>query len=295
MSTPDEATDRPSAEEPNADPGPDRNKDLDPENTVTSDVVPAAGTVPVAAEIPASEGLPSGFAPEITDPGASEPVGMWARLLRVAWLAVLLGLGFEVVMLVLAIAFGQPDAPGKIVADTLQKISWSIFVCAGLALGTFADAARSAAMASAGLIAGSLGFRVARMAHEAVISMVGLAGSVAIGPSLAVLSVLKAVEYGVLGALIAGIGKEQVTNASAFALRGGLVGLVGGGTIVYLFSSAAAAAGSPLSGLDMATRLVNEVVHPLGCSLVLYASQVLQSPADGRTATGSGTPVPGHA
>ena len=52
-----------------------------------------------------------------------------ATLLRVAWLAVGLGLVLEVILILLAIGFSSTLGMGKIVADLVQKISWSVIVC----------------------------------------------------------------------------------------------------------------------------------------------------------------------
>src|SRR5690349_11814661 len=54
-----------------------------------------------------------------------------ATLLRVAWLAVGLGLVLEVILILLAIGFSGTLGMGKIVADLVQKISWSVIVCVG--------------------------------------------------------------------------------------------------------------------------------------------------------------------
>ena len=59
-----------------------------------------------------------------------------ATLLRVAWLAILLGLAMEVLLLVLGGALGNELGLRPMVADFIRNITWSVFVCVGRAVGT---------------------------------------------------------------------------------------------------------------------------------------------------------------
>ncbi|HLM78807.1 MAG TPA: hypothetical protein VK361_10520, partial [Rubrobacteraceae bacterium] len=59
-----------------------------------------------------------------------------ATLLRVAWLSVLLGLGMEALLLLFAAGSGLVPELGEIVAASVQKVSWAVIVCTGIALGT---------------------------------------------------------------------------------------------------------------------------------------------------------------
>lgn len=56
-------------------------------------------------------------------------------LLNVAWLSVLLGLGMEILLILAAAYFGSDNATAAIIADAVQKISWSTLVCSGVAVG----------------------------------------------------------------------------------------------------------------------------------------------------------------
>src|ERR671917_544243 len=79
-----------------------------------------------------------------------------SMLLRVAWLAILLGLGMEVLLLVLGGAVGDVLGVGPIVADFVRNITWSVFVCVGLAVGTAVAKARVPIMGALGLVFGSV-------------------------------------------------------------------------------------------------------------------------------------------
>src|SRR2546422_1990698 len=70
----------------------------------------------------------------------------WRALLHVGWLAVLLGLVMEVILVVLAAGFGTLKGANPILADLVQKVSWSVVVCVGLAFGTTAKKARGPLM-----------------------------------------------------------------------------------------------------------------------------------------------------
>src|SRR3989442_14543099 len=80
----------------------------------------------------------------------------WRALLHVGWLAVLLGLVMGVILVALAAGFGTLKGANPILADVVQKGSWSVVVCMGLAGGTTAEKARGTLMGPAGLLAGPL-------------------------------------------------------------------------------------------------------------------------------------------
>ncbi len=75
-----------------------------------------------------------------------------ATLLRVAWLAIALGLLMEVILLVLGGALGEVFGLRPLVADLVRNITWSVFVCVGLAIGTAVVKARVPVMGLLGLL-----------------------------------------------------------------------------------------------------------------------------------------------
>src|SRR5258706_15535015 len=77
-----------------------------------------------------------------------------SRLIRVAWLAVLLGLGIEIVLVALSAGFGNFKEVKPVVADLVQKISWSVFVCIGVAFGTAVSNGRAAIGGVVGFLSG---------------------------------------------------------------------------------------------------------------------------------------------
>jgi hypothetical protein len=191
-----------------------------------------------------------------------------ATLLRVAWLAVGLGLVLEVILIVLAIGFSSALGMGKIVADLVQKISWSVIVCVGLAFGKAASKGKAAWMGLSGLFAAPVAFSVAGTLHKTAASALKLAeqGAGVAFPFL--IAALKGLEYAVLGLLLAWLGKKATAGAMTYTGTGLVVGLVFATAIVY-------ASGAQQMTPGVISQFVNEVVFPIGCSLAIFGADVL--------------------
>lgn len=204
-------------------------------------------------------------------PSAPASAALAPRLLRVAWLSILLGVGIEILVILVAVLSGSASGPKPFVADLAQKLSWSAIVCLGLAVGRTASRALPAAMGLAGLLAAPLGFVVARSLHKGATQALGMVVTAAPGPSPLTVALLKALTYAVLGVALAWVAKRAWGGAAAHAVVGLAVGAVFGGALLWLTVDAAPA--MPLSTL--LARGVNEVIFPAGCALVIYASETL--------------------
>src|SRR5919107_2115264 len=174
--------------------------------------------------------------------------GLGSTLFRVAWLAILLGFR-------------------SVLADLIGKVSWSALVCAGLALGTGASKVRAPFMGLLGLLAAPLAFHVSRTLQQGVAKTleVAAAGAPVGSYTLILLALLKAVEYGCLGAAIGWIGRRPWGGALAHLGVGLAVGILFGGAIV---SFTYWTAPEPLTMADLFSRGANEILFPVGCSLV---------------------------
>ncbi len=205
--------------------------------------------------------------------GAGASGAMWRKLLRVAWLSIGLGLILEVLLLVLAAYSGTGgNTPKPFISDLAQKVSWSFIVCLGLALGTAAGKLRSGLMGVLGLVSAPLAFNVARSVHKAVSQALGVA-VVAGGASHLLVAALKAAEYGVLGATLGAISRREGGAGLGVHLgTGAAIGLTFGVAIVTVLARSAA---TPMGPVDLAARGINEVLFPVGCSLVLYAAEAM--------------------
>jgi hypothetical protein len=209
-------------------------------------------------------------APAGRSSAASPNLGV--KLLRVAWLAIALGIAMEGLLLLLGAGLGKSLGLGSIVADLVKNVSWSVFVCCGLAVGTAVAKARVPVMGLLGLLAAPTAFEVSRALHkgtlEAIATTGGGAGEV-LSPVL--VGVIKGVEYGCLGMAIAWVGQRPWGGAAAHVAVGLLVGLVFGGTIVALTMGST----PPPTAADALSLGVNEVIFPIGCSLVLFSAGAL--------------------
>jgi hypothetical protein len=125
-----------------------------------------------------------------------------------------------------------------------------------------------------GFLSAPLAFHVSRAFQQGVDKTVE---EVAVGVSggsqtVLLLALVKAVEYGSLGVAIGWVERRPWGGALAHAAVGLAVGILFGGAIV---SFTYWTAPEPLATADLFSRGVNEVLFPVGCSLVLYAATAL--------------------
>ena len=196
-------------------------------------------------------------------------------LLRVAWLAVILGLVMEVLLLVLGGAVGQALGLKPFVADLVRNVTWSVFVCAGLAVGTTVVKARAPLMGVLGLISGPLAFEISRVFHKGALEALALTGGGGGDISPTLVAVIKGIEYGCLGLGVGWVSQRRWGGAAAHVGVGLLVGLIFGGAELAL----AAGATPPPPTSDLFVAGVNEVLFPVGCSLVLFSAGALSKKA----------------
>lgn len=196
---------------------------------------------------------------------------LWRKVLRVAWLSIGLGILLEILLLVLAAFAGTAgSSPKPFISDLFQKVSWSFIVCVGLAFGTTASKARAGVMGFLGLISAPLGFSIARAVHKGVGQALGVAATGGAFPFL--IAIVKGIEYGVLGAALGWLTRRGGTSLGVHLGTGAAIGLTFGTAIVALLVRSAA---TPPTLVDLAARGINEVLFPVGCSLVLYAADAM--------------------
>lgn len=192
-----------------------------------------------------------------------------AIVLRAAWLSILLGLAVELVLVAVTAGSGGTVQGRAVLADSVQKVSWSVLVCVGLAFGTVASQLRAGLSGLAGLLAAPLAFTLARAAHKSAAQALDLPPMAPSGPSPALLATLKGVEYATLGVVLVWIAKRPWGGMAAHGAAGAIIGTLFGGTIISL---TVAAAQAPVSAATLLARIVNEILFPVGCALVLYVA-----------------------
>ncbi len=209
--------------------------------------------------------------PQQTTGAPEEPAtsSFMATLLRAAWLAILLGVVMEALLLLFAAGFGIFPGLETIAADLVRQVSWSTFVCVGLAIGTAVSRARVPLMGVIGVLAAPLAFSISRSLHQGATKALEIAGAGSDTTPVLALALLKAVEYGCLGAVIGWIGGRSWGGLGAHVAVGLAIGVLFGGAIVGL---AYWTAPEPLATPDLVSRGVNELLFPVGCALVLFSA-----------------------
>ena len=190
-------------------------------------------------------------------------------MVMIAWLAILLGLVMEGLILAGRASVGNNPTPAQILVELTESIVWSFFVCAGVGLGTMLAKARAALGGLIGLISAALAVALARGSQKVVASALGAAEKPFI-MSLLTLGVLRALEYGLLGWALAWLAGRQNSRAWHFVLVGALVGVVFGGSITWLTIDIAAAKDMVMAPPQIIATALDEMVFPIGCALVVY-------------------------
>ena len=207
------------------------------------------------------------------------PSGPWATLLRVAWLAILLGLLLQLAMLLVAAGFGTATGPGPLLAETLKTVSWSLLVCVGVALGRVAAKGRLPLEGVTGLLAAPLALLAANAVQKGVAEAVDAAG-VRAGPAPLWVLAIKAAEYACLGLALNWVGRRAWHSAIGHLAVGLLTGVVFGGIFLAVVVQTTPA---PLSTPALVARGLNELLFPVGCALVVFIAEVLRTHLDPAT------------
>jgi hypothetical protein len=189
------------------------------------------------------------------------------RLSSVAWLAILLGMAMEAVMLAVAAGFHTAAAPDPFLAELAQKVSWSFVVCVGLGVGSAISRAKPAAMGVVGLVCAPLAFNLSRALHKGLGGALGVA--VVAGPAPFAVAALKATQYALLGFALGHLG-QRGAGGLAHVGTGLAAGVLFGVPILAMSAGAA-----DLGPAVIAARSLNELLFPVGCSLVIYAAEIL--------------------
>jgi hypothetical protein len=114
----------------------------------------------------------------------------------------------EGLLLLLGSSLGEARGLGTIAADLVRNVSWSVFVCAGLAVGTAVARARVPLMGFLGLLSAPLAFEASPVLHKGTLEALALSGGGGdVSPLL--IAAIKGLEYGCLGSLIGWVGQRR--------------------------------------------------------------------------------------
>lgn len=192
-------------------------------------------------------------------------------ILQAAWLAIALGLAIEGLILASSGLFGGAPGARPATADLVQKVSWSLVLCVALAIARTASRASGVVLGLTGLLAAPLAFAIARGLHKGAAQALGLVAAATPGPSPLLIAGLKGLEYALLGMAVAWVARRPWGGFAAHAAAGGAAALLFGVPILALMLSATPG----VTAAGIAARAVNELLVPVGCALVLYASDTL--------------------
>lgn len=192
-------------------------------------------------------------------------------IFKAAWLAIALGFAIEGLILAAVGIAGGDLAAKPFTADVVQKISWSFIVCVALALARTASRAHLGLMGIAGLLAAPAGFAIARGLHKGAAHALGLVAASATVPSPVLVATVKGVEYALLGLAIGWIARKSWGGVGAHVAVGAAAGVLFGVPLMVLTIQALPELALPA----IAARATNELLFPVGCALVLYASDTL--------------------
>jgi hypothetical protein len=210
-------------------------------------------------------------APAHQGASAAASSNLGVTLLRVAWLAILLGMAMEGILLLLSAGLGDLLGLGPIVAELARNVSWSLLVCLGLSVGKAVQSARVQVMGLLGFLVAPAALEISRVIHKGAIQALAISGSAGEDLSPFLLALIKGLEYGCLGLALGWVSQHPWGGAMAHMAVGFVVGALFGGTVIALL----AASGPEVSTTILLSRGVTEVLFPVGCSLVLFSAEAL--------------------
>jgi hypothetical protein len=184
--------------------------------------------------------------------------------LGVAALSLALAVLLEAVQVVATIAAGGHYTAGAGLRDTVLKLPWALLVCVGLWLGIVIGHSRPAVTGLIGLVLAPVASMGARATAQAA-SGLTFAATVTQTPSPLAVAGLKGLEYAALGFTVAWLQQRHWARATHHVAAGLGAGVLFGGAILAL-----TAVGQALTPVVLAGWLVNELLFPVGCALILF-------------------------
>jgi hypothetical protein len=159
-------------------------------------------------------------------------------------------------------------------AEMAQAVSWSVLVCAAIAVGTLASKSRQYFAGLIGLFAGPLAWAAAKGVQKGVQALAG-APQDQLTPLFWSVCAWKGIEYAVLGFGLAAIVGRPEARLGSYITLGALLGLLSACIVIALNLGNATLAGASVPGPRIASLFANELFFATACSVVIYAAQAL--------------------
>jgi len=182
-------------------------------------------------------------------------------------MAIVLGLTVQLAVLACKFTTGAMPKAEQILVDFAGGVTWATVVCTAVALGTVAARHVAGAMGLLGLLFAPLAWAAAKGVQRGMQKMVELPVD-SIGPLVVQVGLVKTVEYGLLGFLLGRLIRRPESTLGNHALLGLVVGVIFGAAIIWLNVHHAPANSVPMPKL--LAIAVNEILFPIGCSIVIY-------------------------
>lgn len=196
------------------------------------------------------------------------------RILTAAWLAVIAGVAVQLLVIAVRAWFGGAIQAAGFAAEMAQAVSWSIMVCAAIAIGTLASKSRAALAGWIGFFAGPLAWAAAKGVQKGVQMLAGVPQD-QLTPLFWSVCAWKGLEYALLGFGLANLVTASTRRAGEYVAFGFLVGLLSACVVVALNVANKDLTGAPLPLPKMASLFANELFFAMACSFVIYTAQVL--------------------
>jgi hypothetical protein len=203
-----------------------------------------------------------------------DPHRVLKRIALIALCAIALGFLMQGLILVVKLSAGAPFPGARFIVDLAQGVTWSFLVCAGVGIGTSIMKARAALVGLLAMACAPLAIAMAKSSQKVMASVVGVADQPAV-LSLATISGLRAIEYGLLGWWLGTLARREVSHAAPYLKAGASLGVFFGGAIAALTYQVALSKGLSPAPPQILSSIVNEVAFPIGCAFVIYVGQLV--------------------
>lgn len=187
-------------------------------------------------------------------------------LLAGVWMAVLLGLVVQGAIYFGRTSLGAVIPNVQLFIDVAGGVAWSVIVCGGVAIGTVIAKAAGRIMGLLGFFCAPLAFAAAKGVQRGLAWMTGQPME-QVSALTYQIGAVKAVEYALLGLVLGSLIRTPRSTLLSHGLVGAGFGAVFAAIIYGLNQSAATA---PMPSPKVAAILINEMLFPLGCSIVIY-------------------------
>jgi len=209
---------------------------------------------------------------------ADDSASFWRRLRAVVFWSVVIGIALELILLAIAAYARSMPSQAQAFAQVASKITWSSIVCIGIACGLSLANSRERVMGLLGAVSGPIGFAVARSVHKGTLQAIANAPEVVAQPEVLspfVLAGIKVVEYGVFGYWLGRVSRDERAPLTRFLRAGLVIGVVFGSTILFALRAVKPEA----LPIEYVSKGINEMVFPIGCSLVLFVARKAKAAA----------------